>query len=119
MNKNNFEQRFVSYGIVKEVNEVRNFIEGAEKTADLFFEDEKQTFYEISRMMFNQDLGSKLYDEFVMRFTIGFCEGAIFNVIQIVRKLLDLGYSDKEIIRITNVSPSILLSIKHAIEFEC
>ncbi|MBR3840422.1 MAG: hypothetical protein IKM20_04720 [Erysipelotrichales bacterium] len=114
MEKNKFETRFMSYGIVNGKEEVKDFIMGAEKTADLFFEDEKDCFNEIGSMMFNQDLGNKLYDEFVMRFTIGFCEGAIFHTIQMVSKLLDLGYSDEDIIRISGITKSRLESIRMA-----
>ena len=115
MNKNKFETRFMSYGIVSDKEEVKDFIIGAEKTADMFFEDEKESFEEISSMLFNHDLGNKLYDEFVMRFTIGFCEGSIFHAVQIVAKLLDLGYSDEDIINISGVTKSRLYSIKKAI----
>ena len=114
MEKNRFENRFMSYGIVDGEEELRDFIIGAERTADLFFEDEKDCFNEIGSMMFNQDLGRKLYDEFVMRFTIGFCEGTIFHTVQMVSKLLELGYSDEDIIKISGITKSRLESIRIA-----
>ena len=114
MEQNRFENRIMSYGIVDGEEELQDFIVGAEKTADLFFEDEKQCFKEIGNMMFNQDLGSKLYDEFVMRFTIGFCEGTIFHTVQMVSRLLELGYSDEDIIKISGVTKSRLENIRFA-----
>ena len=39
-----FENRFKSYGIVKDANELEDFVRNAQNTAELFFNEEKPLF---------------------------------------------------------------------------
>lgn len=113
--KNTFENRFMSYGIAHTEEEVKDFILGAEETARLFFDDEKEAFKKGSEMMYNRELGEELYEEFVIRFAIGFCEGAVFQSIQCISRLIELGYSDSDIMKITGVSETRLASIREGL----
>ncbi len=102
-NGKKFENRFKSYGIVNDNDELEEFVSNAENTAKMFFEEEGKACKCLGQTMFNKDIGEKFFDELVLRFTIGFCEGAIFRSLQIVSNLIDKGLSDEEINRITNM----------------
>ena len=115
MSNNQLEERFISYGIVQNADEMKDFIVGATKTAEIFLEDEKEACQGFGNSLFNTDIGIKLYDEFVERFTLGFCEGTVFHTISTVSRLIELEFSDEEIIKITGITEKRLASIKHAI----
>ncbi len=102
-NAKKFENRFKSYGIVEDNDELEEFVANAEHTAKMFFEEEGKAALKLGETLFNKDLGEKFFDELVLRFTIGFCEGAIFRSLQLASNLLSEGYSEEDVIRITKM----------------
>lgn len=94
---NKIENRFISYGIANDENELVEFIDNAVNVGNLFFEEE-----------------SKNNGERAVDFAIGFCEGNIFRVITIINEMLQSNYSDEEIVKITKISKERLNSIKMA-----
>ena len=115
--KNQFENRFISYGIIDDEDETEQFLQGAEETAKLFFEEEKDIIANFSSQMYHKELGKQVFEELLLRFAFGFCEGTIFHAIQIISNMLEEGYSDDEIHKVTHASKKRIKSIRNAFGF--